>query len=112
MDSGAYRNIVTIQKCEIEKNNVGSSKEVWSDYKKDYAYINGISGREYWAAAEVEQEKTVDFIFRWKPYYDEMNTRQYRIVYKGDIYNISSIDNVQMRNKTVKMRALKNDGKN
>ena len=34
-----------------------------------------------------------------------MDTEHYRIRFRGKIYNISLIDNVQYKNKTVKIRA-------
>ena len=80
MDSGAYRNIVTIQKYVEGFDDIGNPSNEWRDYTKAYAYVNGLSGREYWEAANVNQENTVEFVFRWKPFFDTMNTKQYRLV--------------------------------
>lgn len=110
MDSGAYRNLITIQKYIEGFDEIGNPSREWQDYKRDYAYVNGLSGREYWEAANVNQENTVEFVFRWKPFFDAMNTRQYRLIFKGRIYNINLIDNIQFGNKTVKIKAVtKND---
>ena len=110
MDSGAYRSLVTIQQYVSGFDDIGNPSEEWQEYKTCYAYVNGLSGREYWEAAVVHGENTVEFVFRWKPFFDSMNTKQYRILFNGGIYDITSIDNIQFRNKTVKIRAVTKDG--
>ena len=110
MDSGANSGLVTIQKYDSGFDDVGNPVGDWNDYKKAYAYVNGLSGTEYWEAANTHQENTVEFVFRWKPFFDLMNTKQYRILFNGEIYNINLIDNIQFRNKTVKIKAVTKDG--
>lgn len=110
MDSGAYRSLVTIQQYVSGFDDIGNPSEEWQDYKTCYAYVNGLSGREYWEAAVVHGENTVEFVFRWKPFFDSMNTKQYRLLFNGGIYDITSIDNIQFRNKTVKIKAVTKSG--
>lgn len=110
MDSGAYRSIVTIQKYIEGFDNIGNPIGEWTDWKRDYAYVNGLSGKEYWEAANAHQENTVEFIFRWKRFFESINTKQYRLLFHGNIYNINIIDNIQFRNKTVKIKAVAKNG--
>lgn len=110
MDSGAYRSLVTIQQYVSGFDDIGNPSEEWQDYKTCYAYVNGLSGREYWEAAVVHGENTVEFVFRWKPFFKSMNTKQYRLLFNGGIYDITSIDNIQFRNKTVKIKAVTKSG--
>lgn len=110
MDSGAYRSLVTIQQYVSGFDDIGNPSEEWQKYKTCYAYVNGLSGREYWEAAVVHGENTVEFVFRWKPFFDSMNTKQYRLLFNGGIYDITSIDNIQFRNKTVKIKAVTKSG--
>lgn len=110
MDSGAYRSMVTFQKYVEGFDEIGNPSREWQDWKKAYAYVNGLSGAEYWEAANVHQENTVEFVFRWKPFFDSMNTKQFRILFRGAVYNINLIDNLQFRNKTVKIKAVTKSG--
>lgn len=110
MNAGAYRSIVKIQKYVEGFDEIGNPSETWEDFKRDYAYVNGLSGVEYWEAANVHQENTVEFIFRWKPYFDQMDTKRFRIIFRGGTYNINLIDNIQFRNKQVKIKAVTKDG--
>lgn len=110
MDSGAYRNRVTIQKYYDRKDEIGNSDGSWMDWKEAYAYVNGLSGSEYWEAAAVQQESTVEFVFRWHDFFDVMDTRRYRLMFRGRSFNIKTIDNIQFRNRTVKIKAIVKDG--
>lgn len=110
MDSGAYRELITIQKYVKGFDDIGNPSDEWKEWKKACAYVNGLSGREYWEAANVHQENTADFTFRWKRFFDSMNTKQYRLVFNGGIYNIKNIDNIKFRNKNVKIRAVTKSG--
>lgn len=110
MDSGAYRNRVTIQQYVSGFDDIGNPSTQWQDWKECYAYVNGLSGREYWEAAVVHGENTVEFVFRWKPFFDEMNSKQYRLLFNGAVYNINTIDNIQFRNKTIKIKAVTKSG--
>ena len=51
MDSGAYRELVKIQKYVEGMDEIGNPSDRWKDYKRTYAYVNGLSGVEYWEVA-------------------------------------------------------------
>lgn len=105
MNSGAYREKITIEKCSYEADAIGNRKAVWAEYWAGFAYVNNLSGAEYWAAAQAKAEETVQFILRYTKMLDALNSTGYRIRFRGDSYNIESVDNVQYRNETVKIRA-------
>ncbi len=106
MDAGAYRNRVIIQKSETVSDKIGNRRSVWKDFKICFAYVNGLSGREYWQAAAIQSENTTEFVLRWHPFFEKLNTKEYRIAFNGQIYDITGIDNIQHRNCTVKIRAV------
>lgn len=106
MNAGMLKKLVTIEQYVNGFDEIGNPSQEWVTYKKSYAYINGLSGSEYWEAANIKQENTVEFTFRWKPFFDNLNTKQFRINFQGSIYDINSIDNVQFRDKTVKIKAV------
>lgn len=109
MHAGAYKHIIEIQKNNPYQDSIGNPKDSWSTYKKTYAYVNGLSGDEYWEAAALHAEKTLEIITRWKPFFKEINSKEFRIIFKSEIYNIVSVDNIQFKNNIVKMRIQKND---
>ena len=109
MHAGAYRHKIEIQKNAPYQDSIGNPKSNWEKFREIYAYVNGLSGNEYWEAAVVHAEKTLDIVTRWKPFFKDMNSKNYRVIFENEVYNIVSIDNIQFKNNTVKMRVQKND---
>ena len=89
MNAGAYREPVLIEKNEHVEDDIGNQVAAWTEYYKGYAYMNNLSGSEYWEAAQTQAQNTIMF----------------RLIHRGNEYNITSIDNVQFKNETIKIRA-------
>lgn len=107
MKIGQWRERILIQKNNITKDKTGNQKNVWVDYYSCYAYVNNLSGREYWEAAQVNQETSLYFIVRYCRELESMDSTLYRIVFKGEVYNITFVDCMQYQKKTIKLRAEK-----
>lgn len=105
MNAGAYRQPIEVRKSSFEEDDIGNQKKVWTKYFKGYAYMNNLSGSEYWEAAQTQAQNTVMFIMRYHPLLEAMNTKEYCLVHRGKEYNITSIDNVQYKNEIIKIRA-------
>lgn len=107
MNAGAYREPIEIQKSEYEKDEIGNQKECWETVYRGFAYVNNISGMEYWEAARTQSENTVMFHTRYHKRLEELDSKNCQIIWKGKAYNVNSIDNVQNKNEIVKFRAIK-----
>ncbi|WP_270294061.1 phage head closure protein [Enterocloster bolteae] len=105
MNAGAYRELVVIEKSGYAEDDIGNQIPSWTEYYRGYAYMNNLSGSEYWEAAQTQSQNTIMFVFRYHSLLGAMNTKEYRLVHRGKAYNITSIDNVQYKNETVKIRA-------
>lgn len=105
MNAGAYRELVTVEKSNVTVDGIGNHIASWSEYYIGYAYMNNLSGTEYWEAAQLQSENTVMFVLRYHPLLAAMATKGYRLIHRGKKYNITSIDNVQYKNETIKIRA-------
>lgn len=105
MNAGAYREPITIEKSGYTEDEIGNQIQGWAEYYKGYAYMNNLSGSEYWEAAQTQAESTVMFFLRFHKLLETMNTKEYRLVHRGKEYNITFIDNVQYKNETIKIRA-------
>lgn len=106
MNAGAYRDLITIQKLEEVRDNDGFPSERWDDYYTNYAYVNKLSGSEFWQAAETAAQSTVRFEMRYHPQLDSVNSKRFRILFDGRTFNITNVDNVQFRNETVKISGI------
>ena len=107
MKIGQWRERILIQKNNITKDKTGNQKNVWVDYYSCHAYVNNLSGREYWEAAQVNQEASLYFIVRYCRELESMDSTLYRIMFKGEVYNITFVDFMQYQMKTIKLRAEK-----
>lgn len=106
MNAGSYRKRIKIQKLSVSENANGFETEEWTDFYGNYAYVNQLSGTEFWQAAEVKAHNTVKFTLRWHKKLDQINTKQFRIKMGERIFNITNVDNVMLKNETVKLSAV------
>ena len=65
---------------------------------------DGLLSAEDTAAYE-KMEKEVFFLIRYCSEVKEIDTEHFRIIFRGQVYNITFIDNVKYQNKTIKLRA-------
>lgn len=103
MDIGKMNQRVTIQRnTEIQDEN-GFDKVDWVDLKTVWCSVNNLYGKEYWEAKRYDAENTVEFVIRHGACKDlRMDDR---LVFRGVIYNITSIDNVMYGNNVIKIKA-------
>lgn len=99
------RERITIQKSKAVTDKDGNHVLVWEDYYSCAAYANNLSGKEYWAAAQVNAQTDLYFVIRYCSEAAAVDSEHFRIVFHGQLYNISFVDNVQYKNKTLKLRA-------
>lgn len=105
MKSEELRHRITVQVLETLTNANGFEIETWVDFRDFWAAVTNLHGREYFAAAAVQAEKTVKFTIR---YTEEIDTSM-RILFKGKQYNITSIDNIKYANKFIEIKAMEVD---
>ena len=69
--------------------------------------MNNLSGKEYWEAKQVTAETELEFVIRFCSEVSGLDTEHYRIIFREDIYNITFVDNVQYKNRSLKIRAAR-----
>lgn len=109
MNAGAYKEKIELQKNEYESDGIGNQKSRWETYYRGFAYVNNLSGSEYWEAAQVQSENTVMFFMRYHKLLEMMDTKRFQITWRGKRYNIIFVDNIQNKNETIKIRAIRKE---
>ena len=99
------RERITIQKSNTEMDKTGNHRLLWEDFYSCAAYANNLSGKEYWEAKQINAETELDFIIRYCSEVAEVDTEHYRICFRDRLYNITFVDNVQYKNRSLKIRA-------
>lgn len=102
---GAWKERITVQKSSLGNDRAGNHVLSWEDYYTCSAYVNNLSGKEYWEAAQISAQKDIYFIIRYCSEVSAMDTEHYRILFRGQVYDITFIDNVRYQNRTLKLRA-------
>lgn len=107
MRIGQWRQRIVIQQNRMRMDKDGNQRNEWEDYFTCWAYANNLSGKEYWEAAQVNQEESLLFLVRYCKELKDLDSTKYRILFRGDIYNITMVDFMQFQNKVIKLRAEK-----
>ena len=105
MRIGQWQQRIVIQKNRMKKDKDENQRNEWEDYFTCWAYANNLSGKEYWEAAQVNQEESLFFLVRYCKKLKDLDSTKYRILFRGDIYNITLVDFIQFQNKFIKLRA-------
>ena len=68
MGAGRYRHLVEIQHTSwVQDPLTGEMWEDWTTYARVWAAVEDISGREFWAAQQVQSEVTTRVRLRYLP---------------------------------------------
>lgn len=103
MDVGKLNKRVTIQRSAEVQDENGFDNVDWVDLKTVWCSVNNLYGKEYWEAKRYDAENAVEFIIRFGACKDL--SMDDRLVFRGTIYNIKSIDNVMYGDNMLKIKA-------
>jgi len=103
MEAGKLRHQITIQLMD--------ETESWANLAVCQAQVNGLSGNEYWAASAEQAQNTVDFVVRYAADLSDLVPQTTRVLFRGNHYDVKSIDNFMYRNQTLKFRAVMKHGR-
>ena len=107
MDAVLLNVRITFQKNEIITDSIGNHKNEWKDYYSCYATVIGESGSEKNVAANTFYNADIAFTVRYCKALKDADTTKLRVVFNGDLYNITFIDHMNFKNKCLKFRCRK-----
>lgn len=107
MDIGSMGRRIVIQEHRTVTDEIGNHTSTWVDFYECFAYVNFASGKENVVNAETLAEDTLVFILRWCRKLRVINSKQYRILFEGAVYNIICVDDVQFAHKKFKLTAVR-----
>ncbi len=102
---GEWKERIIIQRSTVGTDKTGNHVLFWEDFYICWAYVNNLSGKEYWEAAQINAQKDIFFLIRYCSEVAGMDTEHYRVKFRERIYNITFLDNVKYQNQTLKLRA-------
>ena len=95
---------ITIQKNATVTDRYGNHTSAWTDYFSCWAtcVTSGKSSDETQEAGHTEEADMLDITVRWCSEIAVVNSKQYRILIGGRIYDITSIDEMGFRKNSRK----------
>ena len=111
MEIALMRSRITIQKSTLRTDAVGNHTNAWEDYYQCAAYANmsqNISGAsEKERAGQTVTSDSYVFTIRYCSKVAGITSDGYRIVFNGHLYNITKVDDYQMKHETLKLTAAR-----
>ena len=107
MDIALLNVHITFQKNETVVDKYGNHKNDWTDYYSCHATVSGESGSETSVAANTLYDSDLAFTVRYCNKLKEADPTKLRVVFKGEIYNITFIDHMIYKNECLKFRCKK-----
>ena len=104
MNIAGLRVRITIQKNTTVVDRIGNHTSAWKDYFSCWATAvsSGKSAEETQNAATTQEADRLDFTVRWSSETAEVNSKQYRVLLNGRIYNILNIDDMGFKRNSRK----------
>jgi len=104
--SGRLRHRITVQKLTQSRGSTGEVLETWEPYATARAAVEPLIGREYYQAMQEQSENKVKFRVRYSSALNSINSRDYRISWNNEIYDIESKINPFEQNKEILIMAV------
>ena len=105
MNIAGLRVRINIQKNETVTDRYGNHKSAWQNYFSCWAtaVTSGLSTKEEESAGHTVEADRLDLTVRWSSETAAVDSKQYRILLNGRIYNILSIDEMGFRRNSRKL---------
>lgn len=105
MNISGLRVRITIQKNETVVDKYGNHKSAWTDFFSCWAsaVTSGLSASEKESAGHTTEADKLDITIRYSTETAAINSKQYRILLAGRIYNILSIDEMGFKHNSRKL---------
>lgn len=105
MNISGLRVRITIQKNETVVDKYGNHKSVWTDFFSCWAsaVTSGLSASEKESAGHTTEADKLDITVRYSTETAAINSKQYRVLLAGRIYNILSIDEMGFKHNSRKL---------
>lgn len=107
MKISLFNEKIIIQKNAVVSDAVGNRKNVWEDYYSCFATIGGEGGSEKMEAGQTVEDASITFTVRYCRQLVDIMSTEFRILFRGEIYNILSIDHMNYKKKSLKFRCEK-----
>ena len=107
MDVARLNEKVTIQKNCLQTDEIGNHKNSWADYCTCHATVGGEQSAEKDIAGLTVDDAGMSVTVRYCRKLADVNTLQYRVLFRGEIFNITNVNHLNFRKKAIKINCVK-----
>lgn len=94
---------IKIQKNTVVTDNIGNHKNTWTDYFSCAATVGSESGSEVNRTSETLEDGNLAFTVRYSSETKVLTSTGYRVIFNDEIYNITAIDHMNYKRKSIKI---------
>lgn len=98
---------IMIQKTVVMTDEIGNHKNAWVDYFSCYATISGENGNEEHKAGTTLESVSIAFTIRYSSETSVISPTLHRVIFNGEIYNITNVDHMNYKKKCLKLSCEK-----
>ena len=100
---------ILIQKSVVVADAIGNRSNKWEDYFSCFATVGGEGNMEHekQSAGLTLDKGNVSFTIRYCNKISAITSTGYRVLFRGEIYNIHSIDHKNFKKKSIKLSCEK-----
>ena len=95
---------ITFQKNSVMVDQYGNHKSAWTDYYSCRAYVSTWQ-KEETEGSVTNEERAVTFEVRYCSELAGVSSDKYQVVFRGEAYNILSVDMMNYQKKTIRLKA-------
>ena len=107
MDAARLNERIMIQKNSFITDEIGNHRNTWEDFFSCRATIGGERATEKQAAGLTVDNAAMSVTVRYCRKTADVNALEYRILFKGEIYNITNVDHLNYRKRALKISCVK-----
>lgn len=110
MNVGLLNEKVTFQRNMVITDDIGNHKNSWEDYYTCFATIGGeglASSKERETAGTVVEDVGMTVTVRYCGKTAPISSTEYRLVFHGELYDITNVDHMNYRKKCLKFSCRK-----
>lgn len=98
---------ILFQKSAYVLDAIGNRKNDWEDYYSCFSTIGEEGGKEKSEAGQTVDGTIITFTVRYCNQLADIMSTGFRILFRGEIYNILSVDHMNYKKKSLKFRCEK-----
>ena len=99
--------VIIIQKQTAVIDDIGNHTNAWSDYYSCHATVSNETNSEDEAAGVTVDNTNTDCTRRLCALSSAITSTEYRVVMDGELFDILSVDHMNFKRKSIKLRCRK-----